>query len=156
MAFNEGSAAELLQAGARGCQGLARALRTSTGVLGKGKNIGHRGILCLFCYNVNESLTQIILRTSLLVLCSGNLLFCCSAQGGKRRWSWSLLWVLSLNSSMTHASGAYTNISFRGSWMHRSPSGETAGLKLSLCKQHARASSWPRRHKVWYGFYLNS
>ena len=38
MAFNEGSAAELLQAGTRRRQGLARALSTSTGMLEKCKN----------------------------------------------------------------------------------------------------------------------
>lgn len=54
MAFNEGSAAELLQAGTRGRQGLARALRTSTGVLGKCKSMGQRGTLHLFCYNIDE------------------------------------------------------------------------------------------------------
>lgn len=49
-----------------------------------------------------------------------------------------------------------SNTNFRGSCMHRSPSGKTTGPKLSLYKQHARASSWPRRHKGWYGFFLNS
>lgn len=54
MAFDEGSAAELLQAGTRGRQGLARALCTSTGVLGKCKTMGQRGTLYLFCYNSDE------------------------------------------------------------------------------------------------------
>lgn len=51
MAFNEGSAAELLQAGTRRRQGLARALSTSTGVLGKCKAISEKETFQHSCYN---------------------------------------------------------------------------------------------------------
>ena len=42
MALYEGSTAELLQAGARGGQGLAGALRTCAGVLGRRRKMGYR------------------------------------------------------------------------------------------------------------------
>lgn len=134
MAFNEGSTAEFLQAGTRGCQGLARALCTSAGVLGKSTTLVTQGLSTSSATTSMNSLTQMFLYTSLLVLCSAHLLFCCSAQGGMRKWSWRLQrchWVLSLNSSMIHQQHQP-----QGSYMHKSPSGQTAGPKLSLCKQH--------------------
>lgn len=87
MAFDEGSAAELLQAGTRGRQGLARALCTSTGVLGNAKASVREGLFTPSATTSMNSLTQIFLHTPLLALCSVHLLFCCSAQGGTRRWS---------------------------------------------------------------------